>query len=331
MVLCLQSGLRNLAVGPDTYGYYLSFQRIIGWSWNDIFDNFRTVYVDKDGKDAGYALLEKVFQLFTTDFRIFLIAVAVLVFSSIGRLMKRYFSTSAQVFDAVLVYLMLFYSFMSITLIRQSISISLSIQCFFLLQEKKYVKYTLLGVLAFTIHKSAIIIVLYPVLCRLSTKFLLKICWVLLGVAIAFRSYIVDMTREEAGYDPFEAATPWKLIALFTVVSLLIVYLFIYGRYKGENKPLVNIYLPVIAMIPLLGNDSLFMREILYCSIYSIVLIPKILQNLFAREGLLRNVARIIMIIIILTIVGPYKFMWQDMWLGDNYNEVLIINSQKYN
>ena len=40
VLLILQSGLRNVAVGADTYGYKLSFVAIGKQSWSDIFENF---------------------------------------------------------------------------------------------------------------------------------------------------------------------------------------------------------------------------------------------------------------------------------------------------
>lgn len=72
IILILQSALRHVAVGADTYAYYLKFEEIKLTSWQEIWENFRSVYVLGEGKDAGYPLIQKVFQFFSGEYRIFL-------------------------------------------------------------------------------------------------------------------------------------------------------------------------------------------------------------------------------------------------------------------
>ena len=82
IILILQSALRHVAVGADTYAYYLKFEEIKLTSWQEIWENFRSVYVLGEGKDAGYPLIQKVFQFFSGEYRIFLFFVAVIFFAS---------------------------------------------------------------------------------------------------------------------------------------------------------------------------------------------------------------------------------------------------------
>ena len=151
-VLIMQSSLRNVGVGADTYAYYVDFETVKLMTWDDIFENFKRVYVYGDGKDAGFPLLEKCFQLFSNSYRAFLVFVAIIFFSSLSKLFKRYLNTYTDVLLATSLYLMLFYSFFSITGIRQTISVALSIHALLSLIDKKWIKYMLFTIIAFFIH-----------------------------------------------------------------------------------------------------------------------------------------------------------------------------------
>ncbi|MDO9154306.1 MAG: EpsG family protein [Paludibacter sp.] len=83
-LLILQSGLRNIAVGADTYAYYEAFERVKSTSWGQIFETFKQYYQLGEGKDPGYLIFQKFIQLLVTDYQVYLILVAVLFFTSLG-------------------------------------------------------------------------------------------------------------------------------------------------------------------------------------------------------------------------------------------------------
>lgn len=122
IILILQSALRHVAVGADTYAYYLKFEEIKLTSWQEIWENFRSVYVLGEGKDAGYPLIQKVFQFFSGEYRIFLFFVAVIFFSSLGYFIYTQTKYISDVFVAIAIYEVLFYSFFSITGLRQTLA-----------------------------------------------------------------------------------------------------------------------------------------------------------------------------------------------------------------
>lgn len=328
-VLIFQSGLRNVAVGSDTYAYYNAFERVYELSWTEILNNFKYVYIDGEGKDAGYPLIQKIFQIIVHNYRLFLIAVAIFIFSRIAKLMKYYLNSYSEVFESYLVYLLLFYNFMSITGIRQSLSVSIGIWCYFLIKQKKMCQFLILAIIAFTIHKSAIVLFLFPIILRLSVKTIFKYSMILLAISLIFRSLFVAITREAAGYEVFfEAATPWKLIFLFSFVSILIIYQYVYKDKGSKNSELTKLFLPTIAMIPLLGNDSIFMREVYYFSIFSIILIPKIIERYCGKMYLIKSIICILIIFQSIAISGNYAFMWNDMALGRNYESFYNVNTR---
>ena len=164
IVLGLQSALRNVAVGADTYNYYLKFEAVKSTTWQEVFKSFPDTYLYGDGKDPGYLLLEKIFQIFSGDFRVFLFLISIVFFYAYAKLLLRYTNNTLEVLTANLGYLALFFGFYSITGLRQTLSVALSILFLFSFIDKNYKKCILLFIVAFIIHKSSIFLLLVPVL-----------------------------------------------------------------------------------------------------------------------------------------------------------------------
>lgn len=144
IVLGLQSALRNVAVGADTYNYYLKFEAVKSTTWQEVFKSFPDTYLYGDGKDPGYLLLEKIFQIFSGDFRVFLFLISIVFFYAYAKLLLRYTNNTLEVLTANLGYLALFYGFYSITGLRQTLSVALSILFLFSFIDKNYKKCILL-------------------------------------------------------------------------------------------------------------------------------------------------------------------------------------------
>ena len=72
------SGFRGWSVGADTLAYKDNFDRILRSSWDDLWTNFiDVIFKDGKGKDPGYALLEKVFQIFSENYQAWLVFIAI--------------------------------------------------------------------------------------------------------------------------------------------------------------------------------------------------------------------------------------------------------------
>ena len=122
-LLALQSGLRHVSVGPDTYGYYGSFVSTIGMNWIEVFAGF---FVDADEfRDPGYRVVEKLFSFIIPSWQFYILTLAVLFYYSMGRLWYRYISTKEGVLLALLLVLTLF-NIIAMSGIRQQITMTLS-------------------------------------------------------------------------------------------------------------------------------------------------------------------------------------------------------------
>ena len=91
----LISGLRGLSVGDDTKAYKEQFTNIKFQTWDSLFEAFKQKYFHNgDGKDIGYGLLEKAFQIISTNYQFWLFAIAALFFVAFGFFVYKYFRKS---------------------------------------------------------------------------------------------------------------------------------------------------------------------------------------------------------------------------------------------
>lgn len=322
ILLILQSGLRNVAVGPDTFAYYLKFVNVMSDSWSDIFRGFITVYVEDEGKDAGYPLLQKIFQLFCNNYVVYLLCVAIVIFCAFRKLLIQFTDSVKQVLFAVLLYWALFYTFFSITGIRQALSVAISIYAYDLIKDRKLMKFLSLAAIAFFIHKSAIIMLpMYYLYQYRNIKVLIAFSFIGFCIFFIFRDYFMNFAREIADYGVFVAAVPWKLMAFYFVASILIFIAF--SRYKPKGYiGVFSLYVPTFMWIPLLGNDSTFMREVYYFSVFIIGLLPYSISKVFSKQitSFINMFLMLLFLYLYLQNAGEYKFFWQEMSLPENYS-----------
>ena len=318
-LMALQSGLRHVAVGADTYNYMIMFNKAQDYSWNYIWQAFYETYVLNEAKDPGYFIVQKLFGYITTDFTYFLVAVAVLFFYAWGALVKRYTRTIDEVLTAIGIYYLLFYSFFSITGIRQTITIALGILAFLAIVDKRYLRFVCLLIPAFFIHKSAGIIILFPLLYRIKNQSILwKLVVLAFVVDLIFRTPLMNRFVDIADYEKdFHMRPPYSLMVLLFSISL-----FIYNHIKrlshhDDRRKLFNMYAITFAWIPLLGWDSLFMRQVLFFSIFSSVLAPISLKD---QNKAIYMAFTAFCYIYFLLLNSEYAFFWQEMSLGSNYN-----------
>ena len=286
-----------------------------------MWHKFYEVYVLREGKDAGYDVFQHLFHFISDDYQIYLLTVALIFFTAFGRLLHRFTDNINEVFLAVCTYLLMFYNFFSITGIRQTIAVALSIHCFFAMLDKKYWLFVLLGIPAFFIHKSAMMIPLIPVFYWFKWRKQLNIgVFVLFIIALINRDFIIHYTREISDYDTgFVAPSlPYNLMAFFFVFTFFIVRSVRLFPKDHIVQNLYNIYIPTFSMIPLLSWDSLFMREVFFFSIYSCLLIPKGLRFSFRLSSPV-VIGYVILCIFQQSYKNDYAFFWEEMALGANY------------
>lgn len=119
------SGFRAYSVGADTQAYKISFENLYHQSWYSLWHAFVTMYSTGEGdKDPGYALLEKIFQVFSQNYTVWLLFIAIIFTIPMAVMIYRY---SKNACISWILYSTLFYAFFAITGHRQTIATAIAL------------------------------------------------------------------------------------------------------------------------------------------------------------------------------------------------------------
>lgn len=332
IILILQSALRHVAVGADTYAYYLKFEEIKLTSWQEIWENFRSVYVLGEGKDAGYPLIQKVFQLFSEEYRIFLFFVAVIFFSSLGYFIYTQTKHISDVFVAIAIYEVLFYSFFSITGLRQTLATAFTFWGLHFIRQRKLWQYTLLLICAAFIHKSVLLFYPFYFIARLnrprqllSASFVIFPFMFVFGRSVAGIMALLSAQDNYMGYALSEANPTGAVdFSIFLLGCGILGWIALRNAKQRDNDmPIIyNAISIAIIFTPLTWIDSSLMRIVQYFSIFILVFLPYVINNLF-RDYQTRTVVILVLTILFIMVIimrnVDYAFMWEQMQLDSNY------------
>lgn len=334
VLLILQSGLRNVAVGADTYAYMLSFYRIEHKSWNEIFENFYNVYVLGQGKDAGYPLFVKTFQLLSCNYQIYLLTIAILFFSSFGRFVYLNTKSLRSVLIVACVYQVFFYGFFSVTGIRQTLAVAIILFAYEFLTKRRFVEFLLLCFTAALLHKSALLFVPFyflanfkrPVKILSGVMVSLPVIFVLIRPIAHFLTSF-SFSASYAGYanSTSETQGAQMFIAYMLVIASGIIYFRQNFNQADENiSRALNAFCLALFFTPLTWVDPGLMRVVMYYSIFILFLLGN-LVDCFDSDYSMSSNNIVILIAVVFCIVlikrdTAYAFFWQQMALGSNYN-----------
>ncbi len=330
IILILQSALRHVAVGADTYAYYLKFEEIKLTSWQEIWENFRSVYVLGEGKDAGYPLIQKVFQIIFPDYRFFLFAVASFFFWTLGRFL--WFNTShiRNCLIAICLYQALFYGFFSITGIRQTIATSFTLLGYEYIKKRRFTPFLLLILGGALIHKSVLIFLPFYFIAQIKhvKVFLLGIIVILPIVFISARRFAVILAQLSTSENymnyaisDYETAGA-KMFLVFMIIivcSTLVLYRDISSFESEKIKLVINACALSLIFTPLTWVDPSLMRVAQYYSIFTLLLLPVIIESVVRQHNLrnLRNLVFAVVILLLGMIIikhnAAYGFLWENM------------------
>lgn len=327
-ILCiLQLGLRNVAVGPDTYAYYLKFQDVINTSWNEIFYNFYKVYALNEGKDPGYPLIQKVFQIFSTDYQLFLLFVAIVFIFSLGRFV--YYNTLrlSDIFIVLLVYQVLFWSFFA-SGIRQTLATFFTLIAVESIKRKKILFFSVLIILGSFIHKSIFIFFpFYFFVNYFRGKTLLLLSILLFPFVLSNASRLATLLATLSQSDQYmmyadglyDSAGARNFSIMLMLIALWTLFL-IWRKQIDDNFIAVKAISLAIFFTPLTWVDGTLMRVVQYYSIFLLILLPSLI-NVYrlSRRFMLFVIITIFFIVMIIRQNYSYAFFWEYMKLGNNY------------
>ncbi|TAN12525.1 MAG: EpsG family protein [Chitinophagaceae bacterium] len=330
-VLVLQSGLRNMAVGTDTYNYFWIFNYVKTLSWSDIFETSLNHTQLSFWKDPGYMYFQKIIQYISGDFQVYLFIIAILFFSSLGYFLYKNTSRLTDLIIAFVIYEVLFYTFFSITGIRQTIATAATLYSFELVKKRKLIPFIILILLASTIHISCLIFLpIYFVFYVKRPALVYGIVLILFPIFFMYRHFLMDFFRVFGGYEKYNKyASSGTLV--FTTMFLLIAIAGLWrSKFILKHNPNSRYYFIALAIavlfIPLTWVNPTAMRILLYFSIFMLLLIPEIIHSFnYSSINVRRGVTVFVMIILLSLFIKsswnapPYGFFWETMPLPEVY------------
>jgi transmembrane protein EpsG len=331
VILILQSGLRNVAVGTDTYQYYLYFEDIKKTSWSAVYQNFIDVYQLGEGKDAGYLLFQKIVQLFTSENQVFLLVIATLFFAALGNFIYKNTTRLSDAIMAFMIYSVLFYGFFSITGHRQTIATALILFSFEFIKKKRIIPFLLLVFIAFFLHKSSLIFIPFYFICRIKQPKTLFIGVLLLfPIFMVNRNILAQYFQSLGGYEEYEqfegAGTLTFSIMFLLICSVALLRQKIIFHNNSNSQYYYNAFAIALLFLPLTWINPSMMRVVQYFSIFMLLFVPAIIRSFeaFSSDSYKRINTLVIIVLILLFIKAnwnapPYGFFWDEMRLEKEY------------
>jgi transmembrane protein EpsG len=332
LILILQSGLRNIGVGADTKAYeewYISISKL---SWSEIYNQVLDYYKFGVDKDPGYLVFQKLVNYIFPNFQIYLIVIATIFFTALGNFIYRNTTRILDIIFAFVLYSALFYSFFSITGIRQTIATAATLWSFELIKKRKLLPFLLFILIASTIHKSVLIFLPFYFIGNLrQTKFIYSLAIIMFPVIMIFKrnfSIYLALIASSDVYMEFAKSTERSGTYTFTILILLISifgWLFLKRVLKTypQSYRFYNAVALAVVFTPLTWVDPSLMRVVQYFSIFILIFIPHIINSITSLSSPYRKVFYSVMIATLIFLIvkngGEYKFFWEYMKLGKNY------------
>lgn len=324
----LISGLRGLSVGADTLNYRRSFNAIGTYSWSKVFHAFFEVYFRGRAvedisentlyKDPGYAVFVKFAHIFTDNYQVYLLIVAAILFISLGYFVYKHSQ------DAVFSYILfscLFSGFYAVTGIRQTLATALIVFVgYSFIQDNKFVKFVIVALVAFTLHKSSAVFVFFYFLSKIKVnwKYIVAIL-VALAVTITAGAPFILRIGQMFGYERDEVyeSTPYVYLVLMTLMAVAAV---IFAKRVQAADPKrgkeLNAVLLAGALTALTVVDQSMMRVQQYYALFLMLAIPSMLQCLEKRfRWIVTLLGEGALIALMMQNHPQYVFFWQESHL----------------
>ncbi|MBO1926320.1 EpsG family protein [Thiomicrorhabdus sp. 6S2-11] len=315
----LISGLRHESVGDDTSVYMDGYIQVNDYSWSELWLKFVAISVGViGGKDPGYPIFEKFTQTFIFDYTAYLLIVATMFTGLMTRWIYKY---SSDVFLSFLIYSILFFAFFSITGIRQTIATALVVFIGYeLIIKRKLLWFLLVVLVAATIHKSALVFVVFYFLFNMNLKRAYLIFFLALWpILFIFREPISSFFKALAGleeYGVYEGAATYTFTLLMFLIGVATIWKY---KYIVENNVLsntfINAYVLAMFFLPLTFVNPSAMRVVQYFSIFLLLLIPEIVRGFHGREKALVYIVLTALLVVMFFkggAGGEYYFFWQS-------------------
>lgn len=309
------SGFRHISIGADTKAYKDMFDMVIKTDLKDIFIMIkeRYLYGQRNVKDPGYMLIEKIFQEVSVNYQLWLIAIALLFFGAMGMWIYRY---SLNPYISYIIFSCLFYSFFAVTGLRQTIATALVVMIGTrLIEKKKLIAFLVVVIIAYAIHASAICFLPFYWLAKVPiNKISLGIYWIVIGSVYLFKQQFLLLLQRVVGYESYQeldGAGAGIFLYLFLLTAVITTVFYKYLIDKKNIGIIVNATMIACIFSSLLLINPSMMRVVQYYSVFLMLLIPE-LVNIFKKQKRMIIILGVSLMCLFLIKNDPqYMFFWE--------------------
>ncbi|MER2295053.1 MAG: EpsG family protein [Desemzia incerta] len=327
--LILINGLRSMWIGTDTNRYFRYFNEVRSFEKiSSLFDY---------NMEIGYTLYQKAIGLITTDFNVFLLITAALIYIPVAFFVYNY---SKNFFLSYLLFITFEFFAFTLSGIRQSLAISIGLFAFHFAVQKKPKFFLFAVLLAISFHTSAVVLLMfYPLInVKLNTKHLIFLTLTYtaffifryrIGALLTIFYYDDRSTSMIQQYDVSSGIGGVSLLLILLVI-LSLIFQNVLNNNDRVLRASFNIMIIALFFQTLSAFSYLFTRLNMYFLILIIIFVPNIFQPISTQKirynqkqlSFLKIVLKLILIIYfvyyyqgILEIdidnLLPYKFYWQ--------------------
>lgn len=329
LALLLESCLRGLSVGSDTYSYSLLFQEAGQMQWHEIIGIMRDRYIGNvDDMDAGYLVFEKLAYSVSSNFNVFLFLCATCFFLPFQKLL-RWSELNLNGLMLLFVLYVALFNPIAMSGTRKEIALGFSIMCFLNVVDKQYVKAVVWMLVGSTIHMSMLVFLLFPVVDFLAPrikKIIHGISFFFIPVMIVFSSSVLLFMAnviENEHYQMYAGDPEGGGMTFVLLIETIFLACFMVFRARDldKNQKLNHLYsmLPMATiLVPLITNNGSMIRLSQYFHLYVLVLLPLLVERLFGDKKSVLPMAILMAILVILSLrtsmLGShYYFFWNDV------------------
>lgn len=313
----LLAGLRY-RVGGDTISYMDEFEQLPTLSDLASFDFFRAYYM------PGWYVLNAFFRSIDS-FLCFQLFVALVVNVAFFRFIRRY---SARVFITIVAYYVVFFVFYNMEVMREALCVAIFLEAFWLLDRKKnYWAYFLLCALAMTIHISAVIMLIVPLILLMKKDNFIACSSVCLVMVLAlsvvriddvimsvnikikggFGYYVIDRLKYYIGNNPSNVKF---MISRYAYALPFLGVMFLRWRYRFDNDNSLGVMAMMIVFFNCLsGSLKLFERCNSYFDMIGLVFIVNTIAKNW-RQLADKCFAAVVTLCVILCYIANYAYFY---------------------
>lgn len=301
LILTFVSAFRGINVGTDTKNYVTIFMRYVH-------------NMPDPHSEIGFATFNAIIARFTENPQVIIIVSSIII--HLG-LMTFIYNNSKNAWLSVYLYITLYYYFFSFNYVRQFIAMAIILYSWHLLKERRYTIFFILIILGTTFHFTAFIgiLLLFVYWGRKSTKI---VPWIiggsialLFGINI-FLEYVFQIFPRYSYYDGAYLEKDGGIMIVVLYISIFISTLILKKKESSEEYNMLFIIASICAALSILGyNYFIFVRPSLYFNVFSILIIPELIERFGKRDQVL--ISYVICILGFLYMLYYFNFNWHNI------------------